>query len=192
MTLVIAALLALAGCRVQPGAAAFVGDQRISEGAVEALVTSSVPATSSSTPGQLPPRAQVVSTLVGTQVLRDYLSVTDGGLPSQAELAANRDQAFNTVTGSAIPDLGTLTTAVEKLGFDATFVGAYIDQVEVEYVVIQRTKATSLAELGKAVTARTPAVRISPRYGAWDPSQLALSGAATPPAYLTLTSSSTA
>ena len=179
------AVLSLAACEVKPGAAAFVGDERITEAEVAGYVTPTATASPDTSGQSLTPRAQVVSTLVSTSVFRAYLG-KQGGVPDAAALAASRDAAFTTVTGQAAPNLDTFRKNLEGIGFAARFIDVYVTQVELEYEAIQRSKATSLAELVKAVSASSPAPKVSPRYGSWQASSLALAGSTSTPAYLTL------
>ncbi len=87
-------LVALAGCRTQPGVAAYVGDQRITEDAVSGVLDElreSAAPTADPAPGapptQLPGRNQVVSTLVLGEVCQ-RVSADKGYRPQgQAEPA---------------------------------------------------------------------------------------------------------
>lgn len=180
----------VAACEVKPGAAAFVGDDKITEADVQQYVSSNPTSTPSSDGTSLTPRAQVVSTLVASQLFRLYLG-RNGGVPSDAELLTSRDAAFTTVTGQTIGDTDQFRSTLEGLGFDGSFVDAYAAQIELEYTVIERSKATSLAELAKAVGAATTTPKISPRYGSWDTAQISLKGSTSTPDYLQLAGSST-
>ena len=183
-----AVLAGASACRVQPGAAAFVGSDRISEATVSTYLTGGTPSTTTSE-GQLTPRQQVVSTLVVSRLFRTYLGAT-GGIPSDRALASSRDAAFTLVTGQGAPDDATLVPAVERLGFARSFADVYVQQIELESVVIDRSKAANLADLGKAVTAKTGTVRISPRYGTWNAAQLSLASASATPSWLKLSPAS--
>lgn len=182
-------VLGLAACEVKSGAAAFVGDAKITETDVAGYVSTEATASPSTDAQSLTPRAQVVSTLVAIQVFRQYLA-GKGGVPDDAALLASRDAAFTLVTGQAFPEIGQFRTTLEGLGFDAKFADIYATQIELEYEVIQRSKAASLADLATAVSAATDKPRISPRYGSWDAAQLALSGSSKTPDYLQLAGSS--
>lgn len=183
-------VLTVSACEVRPGAAAFVGEDKITEAQVAQYV-STTPAASPAAQGQqtLTPRAQVLSTLIASQLFRQYLG-SNGGVPDDAALLASRDAAFTLVTGQGSPDLAQFRTTLEGLGFDADFADVYARQIELEYEVIQRSKAASLADLAKAVEDSTGAPKISPRYGTWDAAQLSLNGAGVVPGYLQLQSGS--
>ena len=103
---------------------------------------------------------------------------------------SSRDAAFTLVTGQGAPDDATLVPSVERLGFARSFADVYVQQIELESVVIDRSKAANLADLGKAVTAKTGTVRISPRYGTWNAAQLSLASASATPSWLKLSPAS--
>jgi hypothetical protein len=187
---VTAVVLGASACEVKPGAAAFVGDQKITESDVAQYVSTTSTASPSTDAQTLTPRAQVVSTLVSERLFREYLQ-EKGGVPSDAALLSSRDAAFQLVTGQSFPDLAQFQGQLEGLGYDKDFAELYATQIELEYEVIQRSKAASLAELAKAVQAVTDTPRISPRYGSWNAEQLSLSGSSATPNYLTLVGGST-
>lgn len=188
VTAVVAVGLGVSACEVKPGAAAFVGDTRITESQVSGYL-SDTPATEPTQPGQLSTRQQVLSTLVTTQLFRDYLQ-RSGGVPSDSALAGERSEAFQVVTGQAITDLDQLRSALAGFGFDGSFADLYARQIGYEYVVIRNTKAANLASLAKEVGGAVPAPRISPRYGTWNAAQLALTGGTATPSYLQLSTTS--
>ena len=187
---VIGVVAGVSACEVKPGAAAFVGSDKITESDVAQYVSPTSTASPAADSTTLTPRAQVVSTLVATQLFRQYLA-KKGGVPTDAALLASRDAAFTLVTGQTLGDPAQFRTTLEGLGFDADFVEAYALQIELEYEVIQRSGAKSLAELSKAVSAVTTTPKISPRYGGWDTAQLALKGSSPSPDYLQLAGTTT-
>lgn len=187
--LAVAAVISLSGCRVQSGAAAFVGSHRISE----SDVGNYLPAVPTAGAGsQL--RTSVVGTLVAVEVFRDYLAATPGGVPSDGTLAASRAQAFSVVGGGQVPDdPATLTAAVVGAGLDKSFADIFARNYELEYAVISLAPGTSAqgtvsgpAELATELRKKGPVVRLSPRYGTWDQATLAPTGvtATSLPAFL--------
>ncbi len=183
-------LLGVAACQVRPGAAGFVGDDKIAESDVVQYVSGAAP-TGADAPQQSP-RNFVLGTLVLERLWTDLLRSGGGALPTDAQLTASREAAL-TSQSSAAPTEDQLRTALVQIGVDATFAPTYTRQAELQYFANQKltaagvkTQADFLAVLAK----ETPKVRLSPRYGTWDPATLSISGGT--PGYLQLASASAA
>ncbi|MGY0003571.1 hypothetical protein [Micromonospora sp. I033] len=84
-------LVALTGCRTEPGVAAYVGDHRVTEDQVTSILDemraglAASPATAEQAPALLPGRDQVVATLVLRDVCRDLSA--DKGYQPQAQVS---------------------------------------------------------------------------------------------------------
>lgn len=175
--LLIVTLLVLAACRVQPGAAAFVGNTRISDAQVSQYLLAN--GGSSNLQGGSP-RQLVVLVLVRNQLFRDYLQ-RSGAAPSPGALAAARDAAFQ---GQADAQLASLRAQAGAAGLQTSFADVFSQLTALEYLVIQHAKI-SVQQLPQLMAQDAPQVTLSPRYGSWNKAQLAPTGAAIPP-YLRL------
>jgi hypothetical protein len=164
-------VLGVSACRVQPGAAAFVGDDKISESELSGYLNESAPATDTS--GGTDPRTLVLSSLIREKLWTAYLDA-NGGVPSDSALAANRDaalaQAFRSGTA---PNDQQLRDALEQIGVSASFAPVFTRESELLYAVVEKLTASNPnADVAKIITDAAPKVRLSPRYGTWDSSSL--------------------
>lgn len=179
----------VSACETKPGAAAFVGDDRISESEVTPYVTGAAAAAENAAPQQ-PPRNFVVGVLILEQVWTNYLRSVDA-MPTDAQLTASRDAALAGQEATA-PTEAQLRAALVEIGVDASFTPNYTRQAELQYFVTEKASAEGIkqADFAKVVSAATPSVRLSPRYGTWNASTLAIDGST--PDYLKLTPTTSA
>jgi hypothetical protein len=186
LSAVTAAVLAAAGlsaCRSNVGAAAVVENTRISESDVQSYLTSTGPTQAAldraKQAGQtLVPRSLAANTLIQQDVFEHALARTPGGVPSADALNALHDKAASTLLGTtetgAVLDTD-IASSLQAEGLQAKFLPLFIRQVELEYALIERVKATTAAELSKAIADQHVNVSVNPRYGAWDASTFQLS-----------------
>jgi hypothetical protein len=189
------AATALSGCRSNVGVAATVNGHRISESTVSDYVTEQGPtakgraqaAAQNTTPS--PPKSIVLQYLVQERVFEEALRV-NGGVPTDPQLTQRHDEAtqlFLQNPGGTAFDR-TLEQALPDSGIHPSFARLYIRTLELEDVLVQKLRASSLAELAAAVDKAGVAVRVDPRYGSWRASSLSIdsSGSAGLPDYLDL------
>lgn len=143
----VAGLVALTGCRTEPGVAAYVGDQRITEGAVDGILdevrdTVATEAPELGPPPQLPTRSEVVRTLVLAAVC-DRASVDQGYRPrGQADPVQFASQLGLRPETEYVQRLTALDTCLSGLP-----VGASIAPTEQELAdVIAAGRAAGLIE----------------------------------------------
>lgn len=115
------------------------------------------------------PRVVVLQTLILERLL-DKALATNGGPASQAELDRVRDSVLQGTTEEQ------LTSEITKSNFTAAFEPIYVRTQELIGVYGARTHATSADAIIASVNKHNIGVQVSPRYGTWDASQLALSG----------------
>lgn len=183
------ALTLLAACRTHVGAAAFVAHTRISESDVRQYVDPHGPsaqalAQAQQSGGTLNARTEATSILVTDLVFREVLSQRNL-LPNAAALRQLHDPAlafFGAQSGGAQID-ATLSTSLQANGLKPTLLPKLLDNYELEYVLIQKINAQTLAELSKAVAAANVPISVSPAYGTWDPANVRV-GSAPLPAFL--------
>ncbi|MCZ7439740.1 hypothetical protein O7598_25290 [Micromonospora sp. WMMC241] len=101
-------LVALSGCRTEPGVAAYIGDHRVTEDQVTSILDeardglSSQPATAPQADALLPPRDQVVATLVLSDVCKE-LSADKGYQPKTQVTPEQVAQQLGLPAGAAYP-----------------------------------------------------------------------------------------
>ncbi|MGC4894860.1 hypothetical protein [Micromonospora sp. DT31] len=101
-------LVALSGCRTEPGVAAYIGDQRVTEDQVTSILDevreglAASPATAPQADALLPARSQVVATLVLTDVCRK-LSAEKGYQPQGQITPDQVAQQSGLPAGAAYP-----------------------------------------------------------------------------------------
>jgi hypothetical protein len=184
----VAAILAvagLAGCRTNVGTAATVGGHRITESRVNDYITPTGP--SSAAAGQAAsPRSQVLQFLIQEQLFEKTLK-SEGIEPTTGRLAAAHDPAASLLlqtelTGSALD--AAVRKGLPQGGIRAGFVKTFLRVQELEYLLIQGRHLTKLSELLALIKKAKIGVSVSPRYGRWSAANLALSGKAVLPPYL--------
>jgi hypothetical protein len=166
--------LAVAACSPQhPGAAATVGNTRISVTALNtaAAVTAQTP---DATTGQLPDRTTAVQTSL-TQIIRDDLiadaAKTKGVTVSEADIQALLQQERQTngsdeatAKANGIPFAGLHAAVYQALLLNKLITAVAPGQTD------QTAQSAALtAYLGKIATQE--GVSVNPRYGAWQPQQ---------------------
>lgn len=178
------AVTALSACTTKVGAAAIVDGNRISESEVTHYLTSraeQVP-TQNAAGGAttVSPRAYVLDTLINTELATRILAKTPAGIPPNNQILAAEQQS---VTGSTV---AAFVATFVRHGFTAGF-GELLLRERALVVILQNR-----AQGGVNVTAiiknlRFP-VTVSPRYGSWNPTGLALDTAPTAgvPSFVTL------
>lgn len=182
------ATLALSACTPRAGAAAIVDDSRISTTDVGQYVTRNGPtpdaiAAAAQQGQQLMPKSTAVTYLVQQEVFARTLAKTPGGLPSETALNQLHDRAAQTLlgatqTGAALDN--SLAANVGKSGFTPAFVPLVLRTIELEQALIDRLKASSIADLAAAVKRANVQVAVNPRFGAWSSTNLDVESGATP------------
>ena len=180
----VAAVLAagLTACQVKVGAAAFVGTTKIGESTVQTYLTPSATSIQQQDPstGQsstLNPKTLVLSSLIAQDLFARALAASPMGPPTSAELSvAHGDVVQQLLQGS---DEATFAKGIARYGFQASFTPLYVHANELEDVLGRRLNAQSTTDLTKAISALHLKVDVSPRYGSWDSSTLAIGGAGT-------------
>jgi hypothetical protein len=178
MTLVLATA-GLSACTSKVGVAAVVGSHRITESTVSGYVQQSGTTTTAAA-NSIPPKVQVLATLIQSELFAAALSVTTGGIPSAEALAKYHDAAVVNVL--QIQAVGanadrSISTQIVTLGYKARFTAEIIRSAELEYLLVKRINAASLADLQKAISPANQSVQVSQRYGKWDPKQLLITTA---------------
>ena len=196
VTAAVAATLAvagLAGCRTNVGTAASVDGHRITESKVNSYLTANGAdpslAASAKQQGQtISPRSQVLQFLIQEQLFRKTLEKT-GGVPSDAQLAALHDEAASLLLQTQLggDDLDkALAQGLPRSGVSSKFADTYLRVNELEYAIIKRKQLAQLSELTGLIKKLGIPVSVSPRYGTWSPTNLALDSKATTPSFLTV------
>lgn len=183
--LVVATLAAgtLTACQSRVGAAAVVGSTRISESTVGNYV--SLNATSSidqSTGAVDNPKSEVLTSLI-INALADRELQKQGAAPSQATLDKARTAALQQI---GVASLSALEAAAEPAGFTKAYASLYLDESAKINIIENDLKDTDGSKLIAAFAALHVKVSVSPRYGDWQPSQLAVSSGPSVPSFLTL------
>jgi hypothetical protein len=182
-TVLALATVGLSACTSKVGQAAVVGGHHISDGTVGKYVQSNGPAPSGAT--AVIPKVQVLSTLIQGRIFAGVLANSKGGVPTDAELAKLEPEAAANVVQVSAADL---TKQIVPLGYKASFTGQVFRTAELEYVLVQRLKPKSEADLDKEIAAAKQSVQVSQRYGSWDKSTLSVTstGNAGVPSFLKL------
>jgi hypothetical protein len=178
LTALAAAVLAVAGlsaCRSNVGAAAVVDGRRITESDVHSYLTPQGPSVAGLAKFVgLVPQSVALNTVVQERVFALTLSRTAGGLPSDAELRAQHDQAAATLVQPG--PQGPITGAQYDSGVAASLGGYGLSQrllpfvvrvLDLEYALVTRTKATTGADVARAIAAQHIPVSVNPAYGTW-------------------------
>lgn len=205
VTAAAAAVFAAAGltaCSSQPGAAAFVDNNRISQSEIGQYLTPAGVAPSASaaaaSQGQSleSPKLDVVNLLVQQEVWKASLSRTPGGIPSEAELAKLHDSAAATFLGTQTTgsNLDALIAAQEgQYGYTSAYGDLLLTTIELEAALVKRLNVSSLQELSAAVAKYHIPIKVSAVYGKWDPANLSLTSPnAAVPTFITIPSTAAA
>jgi hypothetical protein len=179
------AVTLLSGCRSNVNVAATVNGERISESTVARYVNKSGPDPAAlaqvQQQGQQVPEAKpfVLELLIREKLLERTLAA-HGGVPTSGQLATQRATAATTVQQEL--------TVASAAGASSDFKSEVERFVELDVVLETRLHPTSAAQFFSAIAKAGAHVRVNPRYGVWQPAQLALnsSGSAGLPNYLKL------
>jgi hypothetical protein len=183
------ALTSLTACENHAGAAAYVGKTRISETTVNRyLARDATFNTDPTTNAPDNPKSDVLTTLIRTALLDQVLRTLPGNHPTPGELDAGQKQAMSVL---GITSIDTLVDEAEKTGYTKAYATLYL---------AEQTKVTVLSTLlkdpgdgsvvGPAVAKLHAKVSVSPRYGDWDATNLAVGTGPSLPSYLSLAADS--
>jgi hypothetical protein len=182
------ALAGLSACQTKAGAAAFVGDDRISQSEVNKYVQAgfTVP---SAAPGQQqnePPRVLALDTMIESRLLAAVLG-RSGGVPSDDVLNGLHDKAFSfqlqaQVQGDeADRQLGSLLV---KSGMKDRFLPVFLRNLELKQAVIDKINAQAQTQVAAEINKLGIKVKVNERYGAWSTQTASLTSYT--PGYLNL------
>lgn len=180
----------LSGCANHAGVAAAVAGHTISERQVDSYLTGRTPDASAAGQTDGSPRSMALGQIVQANVFEQALAKTQGGLPSDAQLAAAHDDALQlfgeSVTGTDYD--AALLSSVQKFGLNTRFRDVVLRSLELEYAYIQRSGVGSPSDLAASIQKLSIPVTVSGRYGKWDPQQLTVetSGSAGAPSFVHL------
>ena len=176
---VVLACAGLTACSSKVGVAAVVGGHRITESTVSGYVAPAGPTVASTSPAasSVPPKVQILETLIQNDIFMAALAFTTGGAPDAAVLAQAHDAAVENVlelqSGGAAADK-SLNTELVSLGYKPGFTAIVVRSAELQYLLITRIKATTSAQVHAAILRAHQSVQVSQRYGTWDPTTLAI------------------
>lgn len=164
-----AGVLLLAACDSNVGTAAKVGDQSIGESQVTNYVTPQ--GTPFSANGQvIEPKQLVVTFLVRQAFAQQLLADTPGGVPNAGDLEQAESQALQ----QAGETRDQLQQSYTEKGFTAAAADLAIRSNTLLSVLSQRIGANA----NQFLQQHPVPVSIDPRYGNWDPTNLAVGGTA--------------
>lgn len=178
-------VLGVSACEVRPGAAAFVGDEKVSEADLEPYLLDGGP-TQSVQADQPSARQYALTYLVRLDLYRDYLDRkgVDAGTTAFAAARAK-------VTQGQEAAIAQLPAQAAGLGLTTKFVDLLIDFSALQGLVSESTGSTDATEITTAVNQGAPKVKLSPRYGDWAADAQSVSPDTTTPDYLQLSGTST-
>jgi hypothetical protein len=190
VALAVAALAAtvLSACQSKVGTAAYVGSTRITESTVSSYVDRNATVTTDASTGQVDnPKAEVLTTLVRTAIVDRIFKTLPGNHPTEAELDAARTSAMSQL---GISSIAALENQAKPAGFTAAYATAFLDeQAKILALTADLKDPGDGTVLAKAIAQQHLKISVSPRYGAWDPSQLAVGSSPSLPSFLTTASS---
>ncbi len=160
--------LSIAGCDSKAGSAAVVNGSKISESQLVSYISTGAKPIAASDGSSAPARNFVLQFLIRNQLFA--LLLADAGAPvTDAQLDASRSAALG---GGSEADLNSQIAAV---GLKPKFEAVVLRNRELLTLVQANKKLSgSEAALTSAVAKLKDKVSISPRYGSWDPSALAV------------------
>jgi hypothetical protein len=159
----------VAGCDSKAGAAAVINGDKISESEVADLVRVNAPE-----PGRV--RSTVLNALIQEKVIEKTLAAS-GGLPPASVLQSLHDEAVGRLLGAQSTGAEAdqaLRVALDKFGIKPNFDAEFIRGMSLQLVLVKKLNATSGAQLVAEIEKRKVHVSVNPRFGGWNPSQLAL------------------
>lgn len=167
----------LSACQTHVGAAAYVGDFRISEKTVDSFLTARAKpyeATTSSGTETIVPKPYVLTLLI-EQRLFELTLTQAGGPPTAAELTKAHDTVLANTTDAAVAAQFTVH------GFSAALEPMLIRTVSLNQLLSDRFKTTAARARAVSLLQKYGATaRVSPRYGTWDLKTFAVTGTAVP------------
>ena len=188
LTLAVLAASTLTACQTKVGQAASVNGSTLSDSALADLVKPGATPYTDQSGEQVVPKLNALTTWVRNELLTATITAR-GGAPTTTELNAAR----SVVNDSGVPDQAV--QANRGHGYASGFFDLLTEQYTLLTVLVERLARTSdaarafkLLESGQAnqafssaIVATGTKVDISPRYGTWDPSMLAVSSFAKDP-----------
>jgi hypothetical protein len=177
---VLACVTGLTACSENHGAAAFVSDTRISDRSINKYLTKSGPDAANA--NRVSPRISTLSELIQEQVFTDALAKTPGGVPTDAQREAVREDARTllvTDSQGAPYDDASLTQLADSFGLKPNFAELILNNAELEYLYIERSKVANPQELANSITKLNIPVTVNPSYGTWEASALGLNSSPT-------------
>ena len=188
LTLAVLAASTLTACQTKIGQAADVAGTTLSDSALSELVKPGATPYTDQSGAQVVPKLNALTTWVRNELLKATIA-TKGGPVTTDELNAAR----NVVIDSGVPTQAA--KANHGYGYAPGFFDLLTEQYTLLVVLIERlahtsdaAKAFNLLQSGQAnnafasaIVAAKTKVDISPRYGTWDPSVLAVSSFAKHP-----------
>lgn len=188
LTLAVLAAGTLTACQTKIGQAASVGGATLSDSALADLVKPGATPYTDQSGAQVVPKLNALTTWVRNELLKATIAAR-GGTATTDELNAAR----SVITDSGVPDQAA--KANRGYGYASGFFELLTEQYTLLTVLVERLAKTSnaarafnLLESGQAnqafssaIVATRTKVDISPRYGSWDPSTLAVTSFAKNP-----------
>jgi len=175
------AVAGLAGCESKVGQAAVVDGQGVSESDVGQYITRSGPSQqaldAAGQQGTVSPRVQALNSLIQERVFSHTLRRM-GVKHAASDLEAAHDEAASRLFGSTSTGAefdAQLAQRATEFGFTDKYPPLVIRVAELEDLLINATRATSLSGLAAAVRKHPVPISVSGRYGTWDPDKLQLS-----------------
>lgn len=162
----------LSACESHVGTAAFIGSARISESTLNTYVTSSAKIYSEPDPNTgatvtTNPKSQVLTSLIRERLFTKLFDTLPGGYPSAGALAAARTAAISQL-GETVEQL---TANVKSLGYSTAFVDLTVtSEAELTLLLTDLKDPGDGSVLVPRLNKLNMDVRVSPRFGAWDPS----------------------
>ena len=177
------AVVGLTACQTKIGLAASAEGQRLTDSTLSSFVQPGAKTytdSSSGTAVTVTPKVFALQNWVDNQIFASVVS-KHGGAATTAELATARSTVLGSHTAADYQKY------YGGLGYTHTFAGLILDQSAILVVLVERLAHTSAtnaiqllnsgqsgAALLKSITASKPQVTISPRYGTWNATNLAL------------------
>ncbi|MHA3705036.1 hypothetical protein ACXR2U_22930 [Jatrophihabitans sp. YIM 134969] len=177
---VLGLVFGLSACRVQPGAAAFVGDDKISESDLEGYLLDGGP-TQPAQAGQPSAREYALTYLIRLELYRDYFQ--RAGIDAGTSAV---DAARTKVTTGQEQAIAQLPEQAAELGLTPKFVDLLIDFAAFQGLAGESAGSTDAAAITAKVNDGAPRVELSPRYGKWASEQESVTPDSTVPDYLQL------
>jgi hypothetical protein len=181
----LAAAVSVAGlcaCSSNIGQAAIVNGHRISESTVASYLNPKGPTAKAlarveANGGAFQARSEVLSELIRESLFAQAAARLPHGGPSNAKLNSLHDEVAQAQFGSQLAGTAfdkELDAQVAALGFRSNFTTLLVRVAELEDFYATTSKVQSSADLLKSLNKLGITITVSPRYGKWDGTQLAL------------------